>query len=250
MTKWPEGYDRAIFDSIDSTNSEARRRVATATGPIWLLAKEQTAGVGRRGRAWSTEAGNFAATLLQPLTVSLNEAALLSFVTALALRDAFLAAGGTPSEYTLKWPNDVLLKGGKVAGILLETMGTGPSHLCIGIGVNLAHAPSITTLEPTAVAPKSLSGDAKLTISPEVFLDHLAESFAARQKQFQLVGFDAIRRDWLAHAARLGETITARTVKEDIQGRFETVDEVGALVLHTSQGVRQVTAAEIFFDGC
>jgi BirA family biotin operon repressor/biotin-[acetyl-CoA-carboxylase] ligase len=250
MNKWPDGYDRAIFDSIDSTNLEARRRVPTASGPIWILAKEQTAGIGRRGRAWSTEAGNFAATLLQPLTVPLNEAALLSFVTALALRDAFLAVGGTPADCTLKWPNDVLLKGGKVAGILLETMGTGPSHLCIGIGVNLEHTPSIATLEPTAVAPKSLTGDAKLTISPEVFLDHLAECFALRQTQFQQAGFDAIRRDWLAHAARLGETITARTVKENIQGRFETVDEMGALVLHTSQGARQITAAEIFFDGC
>jgi BirA family biotin operon repressor/biotin-[acetyl-CoA-carboxylase] ligase len=250
MMKWPDGYDRAIFDSIDSTNSEARRRVVTATGPIWLLAKEQTAGVGRRGRAWSTESGNFAATLLQPLTVPLNEAALLSFVTALALRDAFIAVGGTPADFTLKWPNDVLLKGGKIAGILLETMGTGPSHLCIGIGVNLAHAPSVTTLESTAVSPKSLSVDAKLEISPEAFIEHLAENFALRQKQFYDHGFDAIRRDWLTYAARLGEMITARTVKEDIQGRFRTVDEQGALVLHTSQGVRQITAAEIFFDGC
>jgi BirA family biotin operon repressor/biotin-[acetyl-CoA-carboxylase] ligase len=182
------------------------------------------------------------------MSIPLDQAALLSFVTALALRDAFLAIGGKHSDFTLKWPNDVLLQGGKVAGILLETAGIGPSHLCIGIGVNLCHAPSTEQLEATAIAPKSLAQDAKIDISPETFLAQLAMTFAERQAQFQQGGFAAIRHDWLAHAARLGEQITARTVKEEIQGRFETVDETGALVLHTDAGPRAITAAEIFFD--
>ena len=103
-------------------------------------------------------------TLLQPLTMSLNQAALQSFVTAaLALRDAFIAVGGDPADFTLKWPNDVLLKGGKVAGILLETMGKGPSHLCIGIGVNIVPCPkSNSSLEPTAVSPKSFVGGCRV----------------------------------------------------------------------------------------
>lgn len=248
MMNWPCGYDRVVFETIDSTNLEAGRRVSTAAGPIWILAKEQTAGVGRRGRMWSTKAGNFAATLLQPLTVPLDQAALLSFVTALALRDAFLAVGGTPADFTLKWPNDVLFQGGKIAGILLETVGSGPSHLCIGIGINLCHAPGSEVLETSAVPPKSLAGDANLQILPEAFLDVLAPHYAERQAQFQLDGFDAIRRDWLVHAARLGGQITARTVKEDIQGWFETVDETGALVLNTPEGPRAITAADIFFD--
>ena len=250
MAGWPDGYDRFVFDTIDSTNSEARRRLETTAGPCWILAHEQTAGIGRRGRIWSTQRGNFAATLLQPLTLPLGQAALQSFTAALALRDAFLAIGGGSADFTLKWPNDVLLKGGKVAGILLETAGLGakPSHLCIGIGVNLAHAPAASTLEPTAVAPKSLAGDAGLQVSAEAFLGALAVAFDIRQAQFLQNGFDAIRRDWLVHAVKLGEQITARTVSEEIHGRFETVDETGALVLHTSQGPRQITAAEIFFD--
>lgn len=247
MTSWPDGYDRIVFDTIDSTNLEARRRLNTALGPCWFLAHAQTAGIGRRGREWSTQHGNFAATLLLPLTMPLNQAALQSFTAALALRDAFIAVGGSPADYTLKWPNDVLLKGGKVAGILLETMGKGPSHLCIGIGVNLAHAPSVTALEATAILPKSLAGDAGLDISAESFLNALAISFDTRQTQFHQGGFAAIRRDWLRYAVKLGEQITARTVTEEINGRFETVDETGALVLHTSEGPRQITAAEIFF---
>lgn len=247
MTGWPDGYDRVVYDTIDSTNSEARRRLATTAGSCWILAHEQTAGIGRRGRMWSTQAGNFAATLLQPLKQPLNQAALQSFTAALALRDAFVAVGGTPADFTLKWPNDVLLNGGKVAGILLETMGSGPSHLCIGIGVNLAHAPSVTALESTAISPKSLAGDAGLDVSAEIFLDALATTFDVRLHQFQQGGFQAIRRDWLAHAVKLGEEITARTVSAEIKGRFETVDDKGALVLHTSQGPRHITAADIFF---
>lgn len=247
MATWPDGYDRVVYDTIDSTNLEARRRLATTAGPCWILAHAQTAGIGRRGRAWSTQHGNFAATLLQPLTLPLNQAALQSFTAALALRDAFLAVGGKADDFALKWPNDVLLKGGKVAGILLETMGTGPSHLCIGIGVNLAHAPSVTALEATATPPKSLAGDAGLQVSAETFLEALAAAYETRQRQFQQGGFAAIRRDWLKHAVKLGEQITARTVTQEIIGRFETVDETGALVLHTRQGPRQITAAEIFF---
>ncbi len=247
MANWPEGYDRVIFDVIDSTNSEARRRLETAAGPCWILAHEQTAGIGRRRRAWSTQSGNFAASLLQPLTMPLSQAALQSFTAALSLRDAFIAVGGNPADFTLKWPNDVLLKGGKVAGILLETMGTGPSHLCIGIGVNLAHAPSVTALETTATAPKSLAGDAGLQVSADDFLNALAVAFVARQTQFQQGGFKAIRRDWLSHAVKLGEKIIARTVSKEIHGLFETVDETGALILQTTQGPHQITAAEIYF---
>lgn len=247
MANWPNGYDRVVYDTIDSTNLEARRRLDTAAGPCWILAHAQTAGIGRRGRAWSTQHGNFAATLLHPLNMPLSQAALQSFTAALALRDAFLAVGGVPADFALKWPNDVLLKGGKVAGILLETMGKGPSHLCIGIGVNLAHAPSVTALEPTATPPKSLAGDAGLQVSAETFLDALAVAYDTRQMQFQQGGFAAIRRDWLKHAVKLGEQIIARTVTQEIHGRFETVDETGALVLDTAQGPRQITAAEIFF---
>ncbi|MFK5996649.1 MAG: biotin--[acetyl-CoA-carboxylase] ligase [Rhodobacterales bacterium] len=247
MVGWPSGYDRVVFDTIDSTNAEAKRRLTSSAGPVWILAHAQTAGIGRRGRVWSTEAGNFAATLLQPLTMPLGQAALQSFTAALALRDAFIAIGGAADDFNLKWPNDVLLKGGKVAGILLETAGIGPSHLCIGIGVNLAHAPSAHALESSAVPPKSLAEDAGITVDADTLLTALATAYDARLQQFQQGGFDAIRRDWLAHAVKLGKVITARTVSEEISGRFETVDETGALVLHTTNGPRQITAAEIFF---
>ena len=166
------------------------------------------------------------------------------------MRDAFIEVGVPEKDLGLKWPNDVLLKGGKIAGILLETAGVGPSHLCIGIGVNLAHAPSTRVLETTAVPPKSLAADAGLDVTAETFLTALATAFATRERQFQQSGFEAIRRDWLQNAIRLGEIITARTLKEDIQGVFDTVDETGALVLQAPSGSQSITAAEIFFGEC
>ncbi|MCL4126637.1 UNVERIFIED_CONTAM: hypothetical protein GTU68_030300 [Idotea baltica] len=211
------------------------------------MAHEQTAGVGRRGRVWSTQRGNFAATYLTRINTDLSTVALHSFVAALALYDALIAVGVAPDRLSLKWPNDVLLDGGKIAGILLETAGAGPSHLCVGIGVNLAHAPEAGKMETNAVPAKSLIADVGLNIGAERFLDALGAAYHLRETQFLASGFDSIRTDWLAHAARLGETIIARTPKGDTVGTFETLDATGAVILQTAKGRCEIHAADIFF---
>ena len=134
---------RRLLDTVDSTNAEAARMAPHLAGPLWILAGAQTAGRGRRARAWASPRGNFHATLaLQPREPA-DRVALRSFAAALALRDAFVALTDLPQSFALKWPNDVLLNGGKVAGILLESSGAGQGvqHLSIGIGVNLIAAP-------------------------------------------------------------------------------------------------------------
>ena len=155
---WPEGYGRRVLGSVDSTNAEAARRAPELSGPEWILALEQTAARGRRGRAWANPPGNFAATLVMRPTESPDRVALRSFVAALALHDALVAATGRAQGLALKWPNDVLLNGGKLAGILLESAGRGSalSHFAIGVGVNLADAPAAGALEPGAARPVSL----------------------------------------------------------------------------------------------
>jgi len=156
---------------------------------------------------------------------------------------------GRPELLALKWPNDVLLAGGKVAGILLEGIGQGAqvSHLAIGIGVNLAEAPPVEELEPHAVHPVSLLEVTGVRVAPEEFLTVLARSYAAREAAFVTQGFAPIREAWLARAARLGERITARTGGTETTGIFETIDAQGALVLATSEGRRAIPAAEVFF---
>ncbi|WP_294614711.1 biotin--[acetyl-CoA-carboxylase] ligase [Roseovarius sp.] len=246
---WPEGYGRRVLASVDSTNAEAARVAPGLAGPEWILALEQTAGRGRRGRGWADPKGNFAASLVMRPNETADKVALRSFVASLALFDALVAVTGRAEAFALKWPNDVLLNGGKLAGILLESAGSGAgfSHFTIGIGVNLREAPEAGALEPGAVPPVSVLSGTGVAISPEAFLDFLAPAYARAEAQFVTYGFEPIRLAWLARAARLGEVITARTSREEVTGTFETVDGAGNLVLSTPKGRHAIAAAEVFF---
>jgi len=249
MSGWPEGVGRRVLTSVDSTMAEGARIAPRLSGPEWVLALEQTAGHGRRGRAWTSAAGNFHASLGLHPDGAPDTIALRSFVTALALRETLVAVTGRAEPFSLKWPNDVLLNGGKVAGILLESLGAGQrvNHLIIGIGVNLVTAPGADEVDPGALRPVSLFSETGLRIGPEAFLDLLAATFARHDAQFRTYGFAPIRTEWLRHAARLGQTITARTMSESIPGRFETIDATGSLILQTARGQRSIPAADIFF---
>ncbi|MGH1578322.1 biotin--[acetyl-CoA-carboxylase] ligase [Planktotalea sp.] len=248
-TGFPLGYGRRVLAEVDSTNAEAARIAPTLTGPEWILALNQTASRGRRGRAWSFPKGNFAGTLVLHPTETPDIVALRSFVASLALYDALITCGVQAHSLALKWPNDVLLNGGKLAGILLESIGAGPSvsHLAIGIGVNLADAPAPAEVEAGAMRPVSLFSETGVSIAPEEFLDLLANAYARYEAQFTTFGFAPIREAWLARAAKLGEVITARTMTSETVGTFETVDEQGNLVLKTSQGRVAIAAADVFF---
>ncbi|WP_299653928.1 biotin--[acetyl-CoA-carboxylase] ligase [uncultured Tateyamaria sp.] len=246
---WPEGYGRRVLASVDSTLSEAGRVAPTLSGPEWILALEQTAARGRRGRAWAMPPGNFAATLVLPIDEAPGQAALRSFVMSLALRDAFVAATGREDAFALKWPNDVLLRGGKVAGILLESVGAGArlTHLSIGIGVNLASAPDISEVEEGAVPPVALRSALGTVVTPEDFLTLLATAYARHEDQFRTYGFAPIRTAWLAQAAKLGEVITARTTRDTHTGTFVDVDADGQLVLETAKSRITIPAGDVYF---
>ena len=249
VTAWPEGVGKRLLDQVDSTNEEARRIAPGLLGPTWILAHKQTAGRGRRGRVWADPKGHFSATLVMRPTEPPAQVALRSFVASLALFDAFVAATGRAEAFSLKWPNDVLLNGGKVAGILLESAGLGAQvgHFAIGIGVNLIDAPEGAAIEGRAVAPVSLAGETGVRLTPEAFLDLLAPAYAKHEATFTTYGFAPIREAWLARAARLGDEITARTTRNEYVGRFDTVDAEGNLVLSTATSREVIPAAEIFF---
>jgi len=246
---WPEGYGRRVLQSVDSTLDEAARIGAGLHGPEWILAHRQTRGRGRRGRAWAGPAGNFTATLVLFPEGGPGQAVLRSFVAAVAVLDACVVLCGRSDGFALKWPNDVLLNGGKLAGILLESAGAGGAvaRLCIGIGVNLVAAPSGQEIEARALRPVSLVSETGISVDPETFLTHLAASYARYEQQFARFGFSPIRTAWLAHAARLGQVITARTGKDEFTGTFEDVDENGNLVLLTPRERMRIPAADVFF---
>lgn len=248
MSNWPDQVQRRILDQIDSTNSFARSQVGA--GDAWYMAYAQTAARGRRGRAWLAPRGNFMASFVMQLDIPAAQAALHSFVAALALYDTLVELTGRPDVFRIKWPNDVLANGQKLAGILLETSSTGRdiTHLVVGIGVNLAAAPPAEAIEPGAMAAISLQQATGQIIAPETFLDTLAPNYARHAATLRDAGFAAIRMAWLSHAAYLGQTITARLGNETLIGRFDGIAPDGAMLLQCGENKRTIAAADITFQ--
>jgi BirA family biotin operon repressor/biotin-[acetyl-CoA-carboxylase] ligase len=243
---WPEGHAFRHFDEIDSTNEEAKRLASKGVqGPLWIMADRQTKGRGRRGREWYSMTGNLAATLLLKPASGIAQCAQLSFVAALAAGD--LVAQCAPLAHaTLKWPNDVLLDGRKVAGILLEASGRdagAPDWLAIGFGVNLVCYPGDAEFPATSLRTVNVAPPA-----PKGALTRLAASWSEWYRFWETTGFAPIRDAWLARAAGLGTRIRARLPDEEAAGVFEGIDESGALILREQSGrVRTIAAADVFF---
>lgn len=211
------------------------------------MAHDQTAARGRQGRPWVVPPGNLSATLVLKPDCTMAQAAQRSFVAANALFAA-LATYISPDRLSLKWPNDVLLDGGKIAGILLESSGTAQSlnWLSIGFGVNLEHAPQ--GLSDAAFPPTSLYDAGGDLIAAEDFLTTLACTYATQEAKLVAMGFGRIRQDWLQRAARLGDVITARTPKTTMTGVFTTINAEGHLILDTADGTQEIPAADVYFD--
>jgi BirA family biotin operon repressor/biotin-[acetyl-CoA-carboxylase] ligase len=231
------GYGLREFAELDSTNEEARRlAVAGENGPLWIASSRQSAGRGRQGRVWHSADGNLFATLLIRPSRPRHEWAQLSFVAAIATAD--MAAHYSPG-IAVKWPNDVLLEGRKLAGILLETMGEA---LAIGIGVNLKSYPPDTEFPAISLAAMTSTPP-----SPQQALGLLAPGFAGWYESWEKSGFGPIRDAWLARAAGLGSRIRARLPGREHVGVFEGVDEQGALLLRDADNLHVLAAAEVFF---
>lgn len=243
--RMPQGYEVAVFDTIDSTMDEARRRAAQGVpAPLWIVAASQTKGRGRRSRAWQSGAGNLLCTLLLNPGVGVSEAAKLSFLAALCVGETLDHFLGNSLRIRYKWPNDVLLDGRKAAGILLESDNDRAGvWLSIGIGINLAHYPEVSLYPATSLAAAGV-----VPPSPHVALEFLAARFDEWLSRWGKQGFAPVKAAWLARAARMGEQIEVRLDKETIPGIFTALDESGALVLTLEDNtVRLISAGDVFF---
>lgn len=238
-----------LLDQTDSTNAEARRRAeAGETGPLWIAARRQTAGRGRRGRNWESEGGNLFSTLLQLTRKSPAEAAQVTFVAALAVAD-LLDRYAPPSLVTIKWPNDVMLAGEKAAGVLVESgaHASGGLWLAIGVGVNLAHAPSGTERPATALAQHLAAGVAAPP-TVDVAARELADVFAIWMDRWETLGFQPVLDAWRARTPGLDGPAVARLGHETVEGRAEGVEPDGALRLRLADGgLRLISAGDVFF---
>ena len=238
-----------LLDQIDSTNADARRRAdAGETGPLWIVARRQTEGRGRRGRQWESQDGNLFSTLLQLTRKSPAEAAQVTFVAALAIAD-LLDAYAPPSLVTIKWPNDVMLAGQKTSGVLVESGAheSGGLWLAVGIGVNLAHAPQGTERPATALA-HHLRGDVVAPPTVEAAAATLAGAFDVWMARWETLGFEPILDAWRARTAGLDGPAVARLGRETVEGVAEGVAPDGALKLRLADGsLRLISAGDVFF---
>jgi BirA family biotin operon repressor/biotin-[acetyl-CoA-carboxylase] ligase len=254
-----EGYRLEAHDVVGSTNALALDHArAGDPGRLWVVSKKQESGRGRRGRAWETPEGNLAATLLLVVESDLKGAATLGFVAGLALADALDAvapdrriaigpdgASQDRNRFELKWPNDVLASGAKLAGILLEStqLGGGRFAIAVGIGVNVVAYPEDLPYPATSLKALGAGGDAE-----KLFLA-LSDAWSANARLWdEGRGLAAIRKRWLAHAAGLGGEVAVRIDGNVVRGTFETIDEDCRFVVRDRSGaVLVITAGDVHF---
>lgn len=238
------GYRLAAHESVESTNATALLLArAGEQGPLWVVTRSQTAGRGRRGRAWSSGEGNLAASLLTTTHVAPASAATLGFVAGLALDDA-LRSCAPGAGIALKWPNDVLLDGMKLAGILLEAESRPEGlALVIGIGVNLASAPEGLPFPATSLAARGF------IVHPKAMFAALTDAWTGFERLWDSGrGMPRIRELWLRRAAGLGEVVSVSMGARVVEGIFETLDNDGQMILRGTDGSKiAVAAGEVHF---
>jgi BirA family transcriptional regulator, biotin operon repressor / biotin---[acetyl-CoA-carboxylase] ligase len=249
------GYRLAAFDQIGSTNAEALLRARDGeAGPMWFVTSEQTAGRGRRHRAWIAPRGNLASSILEVIEISPPVAATLGFAAGLALETALQrvsveaslrSAGSDHMKFALKWPNDVLAGRQKLAGILLEAEAVGNNRLAVvvGIGTNVVAAPEGTPTPATSLA----------ALGVQIGAEELFAALSDAWTEFRSIwdngrGFGDIRKLWLERAAGLGERVAVQTGNAVIEGTFDTLDETGCMIVRAADGRRMpVTAGDVYF---
>lgn len=242
----PPGYRLLCYDSIGSTNEEAKhlaRDGAAEATLVWAL--EQSAGRGRRGRAWISPRGNLYLSLILRPDCPAGSAAQLGFVAALAVGGALRAILPRIERLAYKWPNDVLINGRKIAGVLLESETLAPeklSFVVVGVGVNLTASPQGTEFPATSILEEGLG-----EVMPEVMLEEFAAHFQSWNMRWHAEGFAPVRAAWLATAAiARGEPILVRLDALALCGRFLDIDHEGNLLLDYAGECRRIAAGEVF----
>lgn len=240
---FPGGWTVRHFDTVASTNDLAADRAVKGDPEgtvVW--ADSQSSGRGRSGRTWTSPSGNlYCSVILRPES-DLASAANLSFVVANALRSA-ISECCPYIQPQLKWPNDILISGKKICGILLESGAKGGLHVVAGTGINVAAVPSELNASSTSLAMEGCS------VSPRELLSVYLFALADRLSRWRQFGFKDIREEWLEHCTGLGQPVVVRAGNSRTSGIFEGLDPDGALILRKEEGeLSTFLAADIFFS--
>jgi BirA family biotin operon repressor/biotin-[acetyl-CoA-carboxylase] ligase len=247
-----QSFRSLVLDQAGSTNREAFALAeAGVSGPLWVMARRQTAGRGRADRQWVSAPGNLHASLLIGLDCPPAAAPQLALLAGVATIDAIRQAAGdgqdgTPAGMRLKWPNDVLIGRAKCAGILCESVA-GPQSVTavIGVGIDLAWHPTAMHCAATDLAAHGcrISAEAMLARLDEAVRHWLAVWDGGR-------AFHSVRQAWLERAGPMGEMCTVDTGRERIEGAFAGLDADGALIISDRHGQRRsVTFGDVAVGG-
>jgi BirA family biotin operon repressor/biotin-[acetyl-CoA-carboxylase] ligase len=225
---------------IDSTNEACRlRALAGEAAGLVIRADRQTAGRGRRGRNWSSPPGNLYASILLRPQRQASEAAALGFAAVMAIGDVAEALLPPGALVQHKWPNDLLIKGSKASGILLEAQ---PGFVVLGIGVNISSHPADTPYPATDLVA---AGAAPIT--SQALLERLLAVFAPLYESWERAGFTALLPAWRRRAAGLGQPVEVRLERETLAGTFRDLEPDGTLRLTLSDGTeRRIAAGDVY----
>ncbi|MCL2713475.1 MAG: biotin--[acetyl-CoA-carboxylase] ligase [Alphaproteobacteria bacterium] len=247
-----------IFDTVGSTNAAAMQCAREGEcGPLWLVTGNQSDGHGRRSRAWISPPGNLAASMLEVMDVPMPVVATLGFaaglaahaalrqvaVEAAAMAGAETGAMSAVPDFVLKWPNDVLVGGRKIAGINLEVESRGDAvAVVVGIGINVVAAPQDSTLAAVSLAELGVAASAQSVFAA------LSDAWACWRPLWDRGrGFPLVRSQWLGAATGLGSKVAIRTGASLTEGIFAGIDDQGCLILDTGERLVGIAAGDVYF---
>lgn len=238
----PNGVLIETVAETGSTNADLLARIAAGDPPregSWLQAEQQVGGRGRLGRRWVSPRGNLYCSSAVHLTRGDPEAHTLSFVTGLAVHATLRRFLSESTSIALKWPNDCLVDGAKIAGVLLERSG---DVVVVGIGINVCHAPDLPDRETTSIAGKN-NGDGG---NPRYVLEALGEEFAEQVARWRTEPLTQTLDRWIARAHPFGAPLAVGSGDERITGTFAGLDQNGALLLSLANGaLRTIHAGDV-----
>lgn len=239
------GFSLVTLETVDSTNRLALDLAQqTGANKTWVLSDKQRAGRGRHGREWASPSGNLYASLLLVSPCAVEDSPKLGFVAGVALTEVVRELA-PPGDLRLKWPNDLLINGAKLSGLLLEgrALQDGKQAVTIGIGLNVKVAPELDGVRTTALA------DLGIGVGRREIFRRLSNSMAHWLAVFaQGKGFYRVRDAWREASFAPGTPLTVKLAGGAREGRFGGIDERGRLMLDTPQGVIHVDAGDVFLS--
>lgn len=233
---WFKKYNLLIFDEVDSTNLEARRLVEhNIAGNFVIVSSKQSKGRGSYSRSWVSLEGNLHCSILLKTYSKISLISQLSFVTSLAIYDTINFFANSDCKISLKWPNDILVNGAKISGILLESILLPSSdivnYVIVGVGINIKNSPDNLNRKTT-----SLFESFGVELSPDKVLDQFMNYFEKYYYKWQMEGFVKLRKIWLSRAQDVNQVVTLVSQNNRVSGTFLDIDVSGAIRLKLASG--------------